>query len=196
MKKFEITAVLEEACRQTLLCRMFLKADPNCYSCFPIKAGEDLFLYMDEQDFRLDGYVVRRLKDIVEINSKQDLTSEILESEGVTASVEKIDIDISSWEKALSYLSKHRLNAIFESEDRNSGNIDYVIGRVEKIDDRYLYVRAFDYDGKWEEKPTRIAFSELVSISFGTRYVEIFTKYLPPCPVERDISLLPKSPNE
>ena len=58
-------------------------------------------------------------------------------------------------------------------------------------DDRYLYVRGFDTNGNWEEKPTRIAFSELVSISFGTRYVEVFSKYLPPCPVEHDISLLP-----
>ena len=192
MKKFEITAVLEEACRQTLLCHMFLKADPNCYSCFPIKTSEDLFLYMDEQDFRLDGYVVRRLKDIIEINSKTDLTNDILESEGVTAQVKRIDMDLSSLEGVLSYLSHNRLNAIFESEDRNSGNIDYVIGRIEKRDDRYLYVRAFDTNGSWEEKATRIAFSELVSISFGTRYVDIFSKYLPPCPVERDISILPK----
>ena len=103
MKKFEITAVLEEACRQTLLCRMFLKADPNCYSCFPIKAGEELFLYMDEQDFRLDGYVVRRLKDIVEINSKVDLTNDILENEGVTSQVKKLDMDISSWESFLTF---------------------------------------------------------------------------------------------
>lgn len=193
MKRFEINAVLEEACRQTLLCRMFLKADPNCYSCFPLKSSEELFLYMDEQDFRLDGYVVRRMKDIVEINSKVDLTNDILESEGVTSQIQKIDIDLSSWEGMLSYLSHNRLNAIYESEDRNSGNIDYVIGRIEKKDDRYIYVRGFDTDGKWEEKPTRIAFSELVSISFGTRYVEVFSKYLPPCPVERDISLLPKS---
>ena len=85
VKRFEINAVLEEATRQTLLCRMFLKADPNCYSCFPLKSSEDLFLYMDEQDFRLDGYVVRRMKDIVEINSKVDLTNDILESEGVTS---------------------------------------------------------------------------------------------------------------
>ena len=191
MKKFEINAVLEEACRQTLLCHMFLKADPNCYSAFPVKAGEDLFLYMDEQDFRLDGYVVRRLKDIVEINSKVDITNDILENEGVTSQVEKLDIDISSWDGVLRYLSHGRKNAIFESEDRNSGNIDYVIGRIEKTDDRYLYVRGFDTNGNWEEKPTRIAFSELVSISFGTRYVEVFSKYLPPCPVEHDISLLP-----
>ena len=191
MKRFEINAVLEEACRQTLLCHMFLKADPNCYSCFPIKASEDLFLYVDEQDFRLDGYVVRRMKDIVEISSKVDITNDILENEGVTAQIQKPDIDVSSWEGVLSYLSANKKNAIFESEDRNSGNIDYVIGRIEKIDDRYLYVRAFDTNGKWEEKATRIAFSELLSIAFETRYVEVFSKYLPPCPVKTDISLLP-----
>ena len=93
----------------------------------------------------------------------------------------------------LSYLTHNRLNAIFESEDRNSGNIDFVIGRIEKRDDRYIYVRAFDTDGKWDDKATRIAFAGLISISFGTRYVEVFSKYLPPCPVERDISILPKS---
>ncbi|MBO4687144.1 MAG: hypothetical protein J5636_01390 [Clostridiales bacterium] len=191
MKKFEITAVLEEACRQTLLCHMFLKADPNCYSAFPIKANEELFLYADEQDFRLDGYVVRRLKDIVEINSKTDITNDILENEGVTAQLVKPDIDISSWDSVLRYLSQNKRNAIFESEDRNSGNIDFVIGRIEKTDERYLFVRGFDTNGNWDEKPTRIAYSELVSISFGSRYVEIFSKYLPPCPVERDISLLP-----
>lgn len=192
MKKFEISAVLDEACRQGLHCRMFLKADPNCYSCFPVKANEDLFIYMEEQDFRLDGYVARRVKDIIEISSKTDLTDEILESEGVTAEVKRVEIDLSTWEGVLAYLSQHKLNAIFESESRDSGMLDYVIGRIEKKDDRYLYVRGFDTDGKWEEKPTRIAFSELCSISWGTRYVDVFSKYLPPCPVERDISLLPK----
>ena len=193
MKRFEINAVLEEACRQTLLCRMFLKADPNCYSCFPVKTSEDLFIYMEEQDFRLDGYVARRIKDIVEISSKVDLTDEILKSEGVMDQVESIDIDISSWEGLLSFLSSRKLNAIFESQDRDSGMPDYVIGRIEKKDDRYLYVRGFDTNGQWEEKPTRIAFSELCSISWNTRYVDIFSKYLPPCPVaERDISLVPK----
>lgn len=195
MKKFEITAVLEEACKQTLLCRMFLKADPNCYNCFPLKKSEDLFLYMDEQDFRLDGYVVRRIKDVVEISSKVDLTNDILESEGVTSEIKKIDIDISTWDRVLSYLSEKRCNAIFESEDRNSGQIDFVIGRIEKKDDRYLFVRGFDVNGQWDEKPTRIAYSELVSVSFGTRYVEIFSKYLPVCPVEPEISLV-KSESE
>lgn len=193
MKKFEISAVLDEACRQGLHCRMFLKADPNCYSCFPIKAGEDLFIYMEEQDFRLDGYVCRRVKDIIEISSKVDLTDEILKSEGVTVEVKDVDIDVSNWDGVLSYLSAHKMNAIFESESRDSGMLDYAIGRIEKKDDRYLYVRGFDTDGKWEEKSSRIAFSELCSISWGTRYVDVFSKYLPPCPVERDISLLPKN---
>ena len=192
MKKFEINAVLDEACKQGLHCRMFLKADPNCYSCFPVRAGEDLFIYMEEQDFRLDGYVCRRVKDIVEISSKVDLTDEILKSEGVINEVKDVDIDVSTWEGILSYLSSHKLNAIFESESRDSGMMDYAIGRIEKKDDRYLYVRAFDADGNWEEKPVRIAFSELCSISWGTRYVDIFAKYLPPCPIEHDISLLPK----
>ena len=183
MKKFEITAVLEEACKQTLLCRMFLRADPNCYNCFPLKKSEDLFLYMDEQDFRLDGYVVRRIKDVMEISSKVDLTNDILESEGVTSEIKKLDIDLTSWESVLRYLDEKKCNAIYESEDRDSGQIDYVIGRLEKMDDRYLYVRGFDINGKWDEKSTRIAFSGLVSISFGTRYVEIFSKYLPACPV-------------
>lgn len=184
MKKFEITAVLEEACRQTLLCRMFLKADPNCYNCFPLKSGPELLLYMDEQDFRLDGYVVRRIRDIVEISSKEDITRSILESEGVLDEVRPVDIDLTSWDTVLQYFSSNRCNAIFESEDRNSGQIDFSIGRLAKVDDRYLYVLGFDANGNWEEKPMRIAFSELVSISFGTRYVEIFSKYLPPCPLD------------
>ncbi|MBP5491848.1 MAG: hypothetical protein J6Y08_03295 [Clostridiales bacterium] len=192
MKKFEITAVLQEASRQTLLCRMFLKHDPNCYNCFPLKSSEDLFLYAEEEDFRLDGFVVRRLKDVVEISSKEDITNAILESEGVISELTRPDVDIASWETVFMYLYANKMNAIFESEDRNSGQIDYTIGRVEKKDDRYMYVRAFDAEGHWEEKPVRIAYSELISVSFGTRYVEIFSKYLPVCPVEHDISLLEK----
>ena len=188
MKRFEINAVLEEACNQTLLCRMFLKADPNCYNCFPLKASSELLLYMDEQDFRLDGYVVRRIRDIIEISSKEDITRSILESEGVLSEIKPIDIDLASWETVLKYLEGTRCNAIFESEDRNSGQIDFVIGRVEKSDERYLFVRGFDANGNWDEKPTRIAFSELVSISFGTRYVTIFSKYLPPCPLDLENS--------
>jgi hypothetical protein len=40
-------------------------------------------------------------------------------------------------------------------------------------------MRGFDADGIWDEEPTEILFSNVTSVTFGSRYVEVFSKYVP-----------------
>ena len=47
--------------------RVFFKYSNNSYSLFPLKANDKFMLCAVEYDFTFDGYTIRRLEDIEEI---------------------------------------------------------------------------------------------------------------------------------
>ena len=36
----------------------------------------------------------------------------------------------------------------------------------------------FDADGIWQENPVKIRFKDIKSVEFGSRYVDVFSKYV------------------
>ena len=54
----------------------------------------------------------------------------------------------------------------------------FAIGRISKVTKTKVYFQHFDADGIWEEELWEIPFTEITSVSFGTRYVETFSKYI------------------
>ena len=146
------------------------------YNLIPLICGERLFLSANEDDFILDGHTVRRFKDIRKVQAKDDKCDEILRSEGIVVSTPEVEID--NWRTVFQSLKKTGKNIIIEKEDLDYDNTEYVIGKIADIHKKFAYVYHFDADGIWEEKPYRIPFDEITSVTFGSRYVEIFSKYI------------------
>ena len=60
----KIRKIIEEGVNFQQLCRVFFKYEEAYRYYFPLKTGEKLFLGAEEDDFIIDGYSVRRFRDI------------------------------------------------------------------------------------------------------------------------------------
>lgn len=160
------------------LCRVFLKYDINYRYYFPLLANDKLFLGAKEDDFIINGYSIRRFIDVRKIEIKDDLCITILRKEGIVDHLVSPDIDIANWETVFKSLRKMNKNIIVEKESFNEDEAEFVIGRIEKVFKKFVYMRHFDADGIWVEDLYRIPYAGITSVSFGSRYVEMYSKYI------------------
>lgn len=182
MKKSEIKSIINHGIDQRNLCRIFFRYEMNYWYYFPLILSDKLFLGAEEDDFIIDGYSIRRYVDVRKVQIKEDKCLEILQKEGIIDSIQTPKVDISSWETAFSSLQKLNKNIIVEKESLNDDECEFVIGRIDRVYKKFAYVYHFDADGIWQMEPYKIPYTEITSVSFGTRYVETFSKYLDELP--------------
>jgi len=178
MTKTKIKEIVKNSVNQRNLCRVFFRYDVNYRYYYPLITNDKLFLGTEEDDFILNGYSIRRFVDVKKVQIKDDKCVEILKEEGVENSIQTPNIDISNWETAFKSLQKLNRNIIVEKESLSENEWEFVIGRIDKVFKKFVNVYHFDADGVWQEEPFRIPYTEITSVSFGTRYVEIFSKYI------------------
>jgi hypothetical protein len=178
MTKTEIRAIVKICEEQLKVCNTFFRYDNNYYNLIPLKSNEKLFLSAQEDDFILDGYTIRRFKDVSKIKAKADKCDEILKREKVTDRIEPPPIDITDWKTTFESLKLLGNNIIVEKDSLNDEEYEFVIGRIEKVFSKFAYVRNFDADGIWQDEPSKILYTEITSITFASRYVTMFSKYL------------------
>ncbi len=182
MTKTKIKEIVTACMTDKALCRVYLQYKAYYQYYIPLRVSDKLFLSAEEDDFILNGYHIRRFKDVTKAKIKKDMCVEILKKEGVINSLTAPDIDISNWETVFSSLQKRMKNIIVEKEDRDDDKCEFVIGRIEKIYRNFVYVLHFDADGIWQTEPYRIPYKEITSVTFDSRYVNIFSKYLTAAP--------------
>lgn len=178
MTKQKIKDTIKECMETRNLCRVYFKYDPNYWYLFPLIMDDSLFLSAEEDDFILDGYTIRRFRDISKAEIKFDKCIEILRKEGVVGSIVMPNINISNWESAFFDLKRLNKYVIVEKEDLDDENTEFVIGKIEKIYKTCVYIRHFDADGIWQDESWRIPYAEITSVTFDSRYVNMFSKYL------------------
>ena len=178
MRKCDIKEVIKKAINPRMMCRLFMKYDSNCLYGFPIRASENLFLCANEDDFILDGYSIRRFKDVVKAEVIDNTYNDIVIKEGIIDNINDYDINLCDWYNVFISLQKMNKNIIVEKEDYNNEECFFAIGKISRVTKTKVYMKHFDADGIWEEALLGIAFTKITSVSFGTRYVEIFSKYV------------------
>jgi len=180
MTKTQIKEMMKQSIEPHKICRVFLAYDVNYRYYFPLIVGERLFLGAEEDDFILDGYSMRRFKDVVKSEIKDDKCLEIDTAEGLLEHLIIPDIDVTDWATSLTSLQAIGKNIIIENESLDENEAKFAIGKVVKVLKNKVLFKAFDADGVWEDELWEIPFSKITSITFGSRYVEVFSKYLPP----------------
>lgn len=178
MKKRKIKKIVNDCLENRKLCRAYCKYDHYYWYLFPLRMNDDLFLSIKEEDFILDGYTIRRFQDVKKAEIKSDKCIEILEKEGIIDSIITPTIDITSWKSAFTDLKEMNQYVIVEQEDINATKSWFVIGSIEGVHKNSVSIRHFDADGIWEKKPHRIPYDEITSLTFDSRYVNFFSKYL------------------
>ncbi|HEX3048515.1 MAG TPA: hypothetical protein VHY08_27445, partial [Bacillota bacterium] len=107
-----------------------------------------------------------------------DKCDEILKQEGLLSRLNVPLIDISDWKRVFESLQRLNQNIIVEKQTINDQDSEFVIGRIVEIYKNFAYVWNFDADGTWEDSPIRVPYSEITNVTFASRYVEIFSKYI------------------
>ncbi len=164
------------------LCRVFMKYDQNYFYYFPLKVNDHFFLGVKEEDFILNGYCIRRCRDVVKVEVRDDICLAIAIKEGTIDKIVMPDIDITNWQTIFTSLEKFDRNIIVEQESLNEEDCRFAIGKIEGVNTNFMSLRHFDGDGVWQDKPWKLHYTKITSVTFASRYVDIFSKYLPQLP--------------
>ena len=178
MTEAAMKEVLQESAAQRQVCNVYFWYDRNYWNLIPLTIGDELFLSAEEDDFIIDGYTIRRFRDLDDVVAKDDKCTEILHKEGVLEAIPVPPVSLPSWEQAFKDLHELGGNVIVEVVRPDSDEFDFVIGRIEIILKQSVFVRHFDADGVWQDRPVKIYYSDIASVTFASRYVRIFSKYL------------------
>ena len=174
MKKQEKINLIQKAIQETVICRCYFVYDQNYFYYYPNAVNEKFFLGQEEDDFLLDGYCIRKISQLKKVEVKDDKCQEINELFGITDQVADPGIDISSWQSIFESLSK--LDTYIQIEDA-FGEL-FAIGIIQKVLKDKLYFKHFDADGIWDEADLEIRYSQITSVSWGTRYAQYWKRYM------------------
>ena len=174
MKKQEKIDLIQKAIQETVICRCYFVYDQNYFYYYPNAVNEKFFLGQEEDDFLLDGYCIRKISQLKKIEVKDDKCQEINKLFGITDQVVDPGIDISSWQSIFESLSK--LDTYIQIED--AFGEQFAIGIIQKVLKDKLYFKHFDADGIWDEADLEIRYSQITSVSWGTRYAQYWKRYM------------------
>ena len=174
MKKQEKINLIQKAIQETVICRCYFVYDQNYFYYYPNAVNEKFFLGQEEDDFLLDGYCIRKISQLKKVEVKDDKCQEINELFGITDQVADPGIDISSWQSIFESLSK--LDTYIQIED--AFGEQFAIGIIQKVLKDKLYFKHFDADGIWDEADLEIRYSQITSVSWGTRYAQYWKRYM------------------
>lgn len=178
MKKSEIKELVRGAIDTKDMCRLSFKYDYNYFFYFPLKVSERLFLSAIDDDFNIDGFSIRRFSDLTDVHFYNDKRDEILKAEGVLDSVSVPEVEVTDWHSVFASLQELGKNIIVEHESLDCDEGEFYIGRIEKVLKNKVIFGHFDADCIWEDEPCEILFSQITSVTFGSRYIEVLSKYV------------------
>jgi len=176
MTKSEVKQLVNQSIEQRQLCRMTFDYDNNTWFVFPLATSDKLFLCANEDDFILNGYSIRRFRDVKKVEYQEGKIFSMIKSEGVMEQLIVPEVDMTDWQTIFTSLKEE--NIIIENEKAMENECAFVIGKIMKITKTKVAMRIFDADGIWEEDLYEIPYNKITSVSFGTRYVKTFSKYI------------------
>ena len=157
------------------------RIDTNPIYGFPLKQGKEILLVQYQYDFQLDGYQMILLEDITAVRSDEyERFSELIfKNEGQFDQIRTpIFENINNWEVVFKQLKLMGTNIIVECESLEEN--DFYIGEIVAITKTAVQLLYFDGLGVWDEEATEIPFTEITSVSFESRYINIISKYVQP----------------
>ncbi len=174
MKKSKVIRNLSDCILSRSMCRVYMEGDGEWYiNYYPLKVNEKFFMGAVEDNFQLDGFKICPLERVSKAKIRRDKCLDINISEGVVDSLYTPKVNIAGWRQIFRSLRDMNRYMTVETED-----YDY-IGAIVDIKKHNVILKIFDADGIWQEETVRIRFRDIRAVSFGSRYIDIFSKYVP-----------------
>lgn len=159
------------------LCRGNFNYDENYLYLYVLDYSDKLLFAVEEDDFILDGFQIRKISDLNKIEIIDNVSSKINKEKRLLSNLKKPDIDLSSWKAVFESLKALNIFIIIENEKDNENDQFFYIGCVSKIKTSSVYFSFFDADGVWYDD-IEISYSKITSITFGDRYSKTWQEYL------------------
>lgn len=182
MAREQIISILNACISPITVCKVSLAYHAYDDILFPIKLSKQLFLSITERDFQLDGFTVRRLEDVVAAEPIRGTYMKIHKAEGNLERLVAPPINISSWRAVSSCLCSSGEIVIVEHESLTKEECTFAIGRILAVGEQGMRFRSFDGAGHWDDRPMNIPYSQITSVTFGSRYITTYAKYIHPYP--------------
>ncbi|MDE6868640.1 MAG: hypothetical protein K2J83_05840 [Clostridia bacterium] len=177
MKKSDKMNLLHEAKGTYQLCRCYFKYDPNYWYFFILDHSDKLLFGVEEDDFMLDGFQIRKISDLKKIEIKNDICMKIIEEENLLSNVSKPPVDLSSWKSVFASLNALNVYIIIENENTVEDEGFFYLGYVTAIKDCCVIISSVDANGEWFDD-IKIPYSKITSVTFNDRYSKTWQKYL------------------
>lgn len=158
------------------------KIDDQSIQGFILAFSDDLFVIQYVYDFRLDGLMVLRTADITEIKcgATNELQTQLLAAEQLLQQIPfGSRFDLQNWKSILTQLSQQ--HGILILEDELNEDQLFLIGKVQKITSKSAQVLYFSGAGNWDEKPSKLSFSNITTCQVDNNYINVYQRYFDRC---------------
>lgn len=175
MKKDWIRTLLADAiARRSPVAIMRKKIGALPLLCIPLQMSEKLVIVAPYTDFKPDGFEVVRLRDISNVRADEQAAfhEQVMQAEGVLTGLFPPKVSLESFPSLLTDLF-----ALGEPVAVSGKQNVLLLGTIEKAGKKKLRVRYVDGEGHVDEDPTRFAYEDISSVSFGSRYLKLVVQY-------------------
>jgi hypothetical protein len=177
MNKSDKICILHNSIGTYNLCRCYFNYDDNYWYFYILDYSEKFLFGIEEDDFLLDGFQIRKISDLKKIEVKDDICVSINEEKKLLENIKKPEIDLSSWKAVFESLKALNILIIVENENDDKGDCFFYVGYISKIKKSSIFFSAIDADGIWYDD-IEIIYSKITSVTFGDRYSTTWQKYL------------------
>ncbi|MCQ2428085.1 MAG: hypothetical protein MJ137_06760 [Clostridia bacterium] len=183
MTQNQKTEAIKKAVAERRFCAVRLMYEHTERHMIPIAAGKDRFIAVNESDLKLDGYILIDFRQVDAVYMLSEASGEIARNEGFLDAVRIPPVDLDSPRMIFSYLANSGTNIEVEVCSDASRETAIFPGRVVGTTDYEFRLLIFNVSCTWEKRPVTIGYDRLRAVKFGTGYLDIYSKYLPTCPV-------------
>ena len=182
MTKKTVKELINKAASDLKVVNAYMIHNENYYNLIPLRASDRLFLAINEDDFIFDGFRISRFRDVEEVCIKNDKCDEIIQREGLFKDLHIPEINLESWKTVFDGLKNIGKNIMVRYETPEGQDDNITLGIIERIHGSCLYMYYFDADGIWQPELYRIPYQEVTSVTFDSRYINVFSKYISKSP--------------
>lgn len=175
MKKEEKIELLKSTIGTYQYCRCYFNYDPYYWYFYVLGVSDKLLFGVEENDFILNGFEIRKISDLKKVEIKNDLCVKMNEENQILKDLQAPKIDITSWKTVFQSLKD--TNAFIIIENEKEGENFFYLGFVTEVKNSYVLFNQVDANGEWYED-TEIHYSEITSVTIGNRYSSRWQRYL------------------
>lgn len=177
MKKSEKLTILSLAKGTYDLCRCYFYYHDYYWYYYILDYSDKFIFGIEEYDFQLNGFQIRKISELEKIELKNDLCTKINMDKKILENINAPIVNLSSWHDVFISLSGTAKFLIVQNENNKHNGPYFYVGKIRKVKKSSVILSPFDADGKWFDD-VELPFSEITSVTFGDRYSTVFGEYI------------------